>query len=554
MKPTLSICVMSGGKHPIRLAAILALLDGVADEIVVGVDERRAGEAVPVLRARADAIHVFPRVEPPDRPIPWLFERCSGRWIFNVDDDEVPSQALLRELPELVRREDVTHYWIGRRWLYPSPDRALDRPPWHPEYQLRLVLNDPRFLQYSDEFHRPVVCQGPMRFVGAPLWHLDTIVNDVDCRRRKVMRYERERPGMRIAGLAHNAAFYLPELQTDLPTVPVPDEDRELVDRVLAGEMPEGRRAATELHATLEEVDRHWPVATPDALLRGRVEIVQSAPFLVAGVQQTIDVLVTNGSETLWRWGKEAQPEIRLACRWAPAVGGVDLRTPLPADLAPGATQLVPVHVMPPDQPGLYRLELDLVQEFVGWLGCGETIDVEVRRRRRVAVLGAGQGAQELLDLLESVPEIEPVCLIAESSLPPQRFGLPRVPGLRDLLLHGLETSSGAGLVARLLPRSVSLVVAPARNGGGAFAAELATCEALLVAASDWEPGAAVTRELWRLATTVLAARRLGLDVYAVGDPLGGQEGALDRLLAGAIGRTMSSVPREEVPLVLARR
>ncbi len=110
-------------------------------------------------------------------------------------------------LPEMVARRDITHAWIARRWLYPTTDTYLAEPPWSTEFQLRLLLADERFLQFSDVFHRPVVAHGPGLFIDAPLWHLDTAVNPVERRRHKAIAYEFARPGMRISGRSHNQAL-----------------------------------------------------------------------------------------------------------------------------------------------------------------------------------------------------------------------------------------------------------------------------------------------------------------------------------------------------------
>ena len=84
------------------------------------------------------------------------------------------------------------------------------------------MLADDRFLQFSDEFHRPVVCHGPSGYVEEPLWHLDTVLNPAARRRRKAAAYERERAGMRFAGRAHNLGLYVPELEPELALTPVP--------------------------------------------------------------------------------------------------------------------------------------------------------------------------------------------------------------------------------------------------------------------------------------------------------------------------------------------
>jgi hypothetical protein len=125
----LSVCCMSGGHSPARLASILALFGDVADEIVVAVEEPRALATHAAVAHVADRVLSFPPTDPADRPIPWLFGLCSGTWILNIDDDEVPSPRLIEMLPEIIAREDITHAWIARRWLYPASDTYLSEPP-----------------------------------------------------------------------------------------------------------------------------------------------------------------------------------------------------------------------------------------------------------------------------------------------------------------------------------------------------------------------------------------------------------------------------------------
>src|SRR5262245_45359869 len=110
----LSICAVTRGSSS-RLTSLLAQLHPLAAEIVVALDERAELEAA-ALTTVADKVVLFPHREPGDSVIPWLHSQCGRDWILNVDDDEVPSAALLRELPELLTA-DVTHWWLPRRWL-----------------------------------------------------------------------------------------------------------------------------------------------------------------------------------------------------------------------------------------------------------------------------------------------------------------------------------------------------------------------------------------------------------------------------------------------------
>ena len=533
---SLSVCCMTAGHGPERTAALLELFRPVADEIVVAVDEARAEAAAPALSPVADRILSYPYAPPPDSSIPWVFDQCSCAWILNVDDDEVPSRRLLRELPDVLARRDLTHGWIARRWLYRGPTTYLDEPPWSTEFQLRLVRSRSPFVQFSAEFHRPVVAHGPCRFVDAPLWHLDFLVKDEEQRREKALWYERERRGMRIAGVSHNTGLYVPELRDDARIAAVPDDDAADIRRVLAGATP-GQVPAVQA-VSRAEVGRHWPGPPfSDTVYDARLELRDRPSSFVAGVQQTVDILVENRGETVWRWGEHGEPEIRLSYRWLHADGSrVDqegLRTPFPSDVEPGEAQVVPVHVVGPREPGGYRLELDLVHEHVRWFDRGVGYHVEVRPRRRIAVVGAGEPLGELLDALALVPELEPV-LVARGA-DAARIGLPLIAGARRFL--GEDASR-----ARLVLGAYRLRSAARRRPHGEFLQGLAGCEALVLASPDWPAGAPVARELWRLRATVAAAKQLGLRVLAL-DGAPGVENRKTNALARSIRRQATVVP-----------
>jgi hypothetical protein len=526
MAEPLSVCCMTGGREAARTAAALELLRPVADELLVAVDDR-AEDAVPLLAAVADRVLTYPFAEPGDRPIGWLFRECRGPWILNVDDDEIASPALVAALPTLLEKGGFIHGWIARRWLYPDVDTYLDEPPWGGEYQLRLVRGDSPFVQFSDEFHRPVAAQGPARYVEEPLWHLDTAVNPFDRRRAKALEYERARRGMRIASFSHNSGLYLPELRPDARTRPVPPEDLAVIQQVLAAEGAEAAAPDAE-HATRSDVDDHWAGPPwPDTLYRARLEILEQPPFVVAGVQQAISVRVDNLSDTLWPWGTQGRPEIRISYRWAGDERD-PLRTPLPADVPPGESLVVPVAVLPPDEPGRRALEFDLIHERVGWFEQPARLEIEVRARRRVAVVGVGAPLERVLDRLVESPELEPVVLSPGREPLPGLGDVQQVAGLRAYLV-GAKRPRPLPLV---LLNTARVLAEPRR-----YLASLAGCEQLIVAGPDWAPDAPASRELLRLTATVAAARRLSVPVVFAADPAPGAHGPADRALRAAVLR-----------------
>jgi hypothetical protein len=532
-----------------RLATVLELLRPFGSEIVVGLDDRAAADA-PALAAVADEVILFPHRDPGDSLVPWLHAQCHGDWILNVDDDEVPGNGLLAELPRLLEA-DVTHWWLPRRWLVGDVDTYLDQAPWIPDYQLRLYRNDPATLRFSDAFHRPVVVSGPAGFASGPLWHLDFLLNPYEHRRDKAIYYERQRRGMRVAGLAHNSAFYLPELFPDARTGSVPEPDVVLIRSHMASSGPTpGSTAPPARHATLEEIEAYWPGEPFDPTMwSGRLEPLEQLDRLPAGARHTVTVTVRNDGGVSWLRGPEASPLVQVATRWLDEDGNQvehGPHTALPADLPPGGSLNVPVHVIAPDRPGPLRLELDLVHEHVRRFDCAVTWTVEVLPRQRIAVIGRSEQLEDALDRIHLQPWQEPLVVEQGATITAERFGNARIPGLGGYLLEGIEGRIGPVELLRLTSRTIKLLrrarrlhagraTAPLPLGAEECLLGLSGCQELVIAGADWPADAAPTRQLWRLAATAAAARRLGLGVRVetnvIDDPTG-----LDRLLVRFVG------------------
>lgn len=552
MSVRLSVCCMTSGRRPGLLAAILGALRPVADEIVVAVELEQEEGVAEAVTGIADRLLVFPPAPPADRPIPWLFGSCSGRWIFNVDDDEVPAPSLVASLPGVLDRTDITHAWVPRRWLHPTPDTYLAEPPWSTEFQLRLVLADDRFLQFSDVFHRPVICHGPSAFLEGPLWHLDTALNPAARRSTKALAYEAERPGMRLGPLAHNTGVYVPELTPDVALAPVPEEDRAAIESALHGAPAPSAAGVTTTRtvASRADVDRAWPGPPHEpAAGRGRVRVDTPPATMTAGVQQTVDVHVTNESDRVWRWGPDARPEIRLGYRWIAEGGPVDepqrLRTPFPADLLPGETALVPVHVVAPDSPGPHILAIGLVHDPGRWFGGAAELPVEVRPRERIAVIGRPSDLARVAAELALQPSVELVAVLRDGADRDLYGEHPTVESLRGYLVRGTETG-GRALALWTLARRTAEVVRRTRRADReprALAPLLeiaATTDALVIAGPNWDAGAAHGREWWALATTALVWRLRGRRVIVSETAVPSGTRALDRVLRWSLRRLAS--------------
>jgi hypothetical protein len=535
-----------------RVAALLGALRPIADEIIVALDDRAGEEVRADVAAVADRVVVYPYAEPVDRPLPWLFEQCRGDWVLLIDDDEIPSLALLDELPDLCADRSVTHYSLPRKWLFPDPSTYLDDWPWRPDYQLRLVRRDPRVVRFSAEFHRPIVAAGPGRFPQLPLWHSDSLLRPVEQRLEKARRYERTRPGMRIAGRALNFAFYVPELREKPPLAAVPPDERAFIESVLAAARPSGPARAQTEQATREAIDALWPEADTSAHA-GRLELHERPSAMGPGERRTLDVHVENTGRATWQWGGDAIAEVRLGSRWFDASGAevsaVQLHGEFPAPLAPRAADVVPVPIQAPETPGRYRIEIDLVHEHVRWLDAAVSTDVLVRKRHRVVLFAGAAAASVVVPvLLESIPELEPIVLSSAPTTRPDRY--PEAPDLHAFLLGDPPQHRG-GVVAAVLWRTLRLKAAASRagrarlpRGGDEFLDALRGAELLVL---DQLGTPYHRRELWRALVAVRVAAALGVPTAVRRGAAGGSR--LSRIVERAAAHTYED-PSELVALL----
>jgi hypothetical protein len=500
---------MSGG-DPGRLAALLQVCREAVDEIVVALDDRidpgRAAAAVEL----ADCVVRVPYAPPPERMLPWLYAQCSGDWILKLDDDEVPSTTLLESL-RAAADPSVTHVWFPRRWLFGSVDTYLDAAPWVPDFQLRLSVNDSRFVRFPGVLHIPIEVVGPARYVDAPIYHLEALRPRAE-REQKARDYERERPGLRVGGLAFNHAFYLPEL-SDAPLAPTRAEDRTLIEAVVGAPTPPAGEPPDLRHATRDEIDALWPRRQSD--LTADLTVRTAPERLESGEPAQIELaLVNRGSSTI------LPRAVQIGSRWDGAAVG--MWTALPAPVGPGGTAVIVAAVVAPAEPGEHTVELDLVHDGVRWLGAPVELRVQVVRRRRVGILvreaTRAYALPLAVEVVRTAPALEPVLVGAADG-----GGYATIAGPEARVTEGLAAGRRKLRSFALAARRVRVL----RREVGVL-----PVDALVLPALD----ATTLLERW----TDLAAARLAADRGApiLLPPPPPARGFLDRLLIRRLLRT----------------
>jgi hypothetical protein len=534
-------------RHPSeRALELLRRVRPFVDEVVVAVDDRAGDGGLGAIEPLADTLALFAFDHSIERQWEWIAGLATGDWILWLDDDELPSCALLGSLRSLVEARDVTHYLLRRSWVWPDAASTLAEPPWEPEFSPRLYRSDSALVWYPGILHVPVKHAGPFRWVDEPIYHVDLIVNRESARRGKVERYEKLRPGLRLVGRPQNEAVYLPEDRARPPLrVPVPPEEQAAILR-FAGcsvEPIEAAPAAGEpIRGDVNAVASRYRGAVSVPVDHASIEVVRAAGPFLAGIERSVEVRVENRGSEWWPPGVFAVSEISLSYRWYAAGGTIavadGLRTRMPVGVAPGAMELIVMDVIPPLAEGDYLLGVDLVREHVAWFGCEQRVPVHVRRVPLVGILvdrGAEADAvavaraltamvpQVDITLLAADPaatatatgyqaEVDPVAALAEQSMSrllPEALGVP-TPTRAEPCFEHLDVLVIAG--------TARLTGASGRRAGVALAAAVQRFRksggrVLIVDGEDMDgPNGILGRTSSRAAAAVEGRLRVGAD------------------------------------------
>jgi len=127
--------------------------------------------------------------------------------------------------------------------------------------------------------------------------------------------------------------------------------------------------------------------ALPDSAFNATIMMVNTINKFRAGRQETLDVILRNTSSSAWPAlaRKDGRFKVHLGNHWlnewAKTVVVDDGRSELPFDIKPEGEVKMQLTVTPPNNPGDYILEIDMVQESVAWFTQkgSKTLKIKVR-------------------------------------------------------------------------------------------------------------------------------------------------------------------------------
>jgi hypothetical protein len=358
----LSVCILTwNGEH--RLPDALAAVEPFADEVVVGVDAGSSDRTLEIARDRAHRVFLFEHPGTPEPARLLFLDQVRSAWLLVLDDDERMEQGFGDLLPELLADERYTHYAFSRKWVIPGPGPTYARAlPWFPDWQVRLFRNDPRIVWHGPASHSGYQIVGVgCREVRASIVHYERVLRPDREREGKVMRYRG------LGGQGRFEEFYAP-----LPawaSVPLEEHPSERGGSWEHHRAP--REPARVLDPTLHRVADRSALPPWGARLE-----VTPPPRVRAGEPSVAAIEATNLGRLRWIPPALEWPRLYLSYHVRSIEGEVLVwdgeRTPMGRVVDPGASGSFLGLVRPPERPGDYVLEWDVVSEGECWFAeCG---------------------------------------------------------------------------------------------------------------------------------------------------------------------------------------
>lgn len=265
------------------------------------------------------------------------FRRCTGDWIFAIDDDDRLSSRWSREvLEELMRSRATTHYWIPSRYFVNEQGSYLSIAPWIGHFGVQLYRNIESIASIPTMLHYQLAIAGePAYLAGLYVDAMDFVWHDRASREAKILVYD-EAHDEQVTQF-NQARFYLYEdyyfetRRADDPFVPA----------IMAAASQEGVEPGV------------------------HVRFMDCPGTMTAGQTYWVTIRIVNHTDRellpqseFIRWGTLA-----VSYSWVPGVANAPIRTPFPARIMPGHEHDALVKITAPPNAGTHNLRMDVLEE-----------------------------------------------------------------------------------------------------------------------------------------------------------------------------------------------
>ena len=164
--------------------------------VIVFVDDRSVDDTLSIVRRCVDDIRLIhnPGTVVEDL-VPLMAKACGTKWVLRIDDDELPSLALLRFVEEVVEQDAIAVYGFPRYQCAVSRDgRLMTHREISPIMCRQWRLFQPGQVHFRGSLHSSGLQHENQRDVAAPDLashvHLDWAVHSSRERAQKLARYD----------------------------------------------------------------------------------------------------------------------------------------------------------------------------------------------------------------------------------------------------------------------------------------------------------------------------------------------------------------------------
>ena len=323
---------------PNTFAHLLERLRELGDELVVAVDYATTDDTFEVARQYTANVNHFAHDPMWAEMRRQSFRRCTGDWIFAVDDDDRLSSRWSRDILErMMASRPTTHYWIPSRYFVNEQGSYLSVAPWIGHSSVQLYRNIESIASIPTTLHYQLAIAGePAHLAGLYMDAMDFAWHARTDREQKVRSYDEAHD--ETVTQFDQARFYLYEdyyYETRLA-------DDSFAPAIMSPASEDGRGAGI------------------------YVRMLDCPREMTAGQTYWVTVRITNLTDRVLlpqsefiRWGT-----LTIVPSWSPESPSAAANgAPFPARIMPGHEHDSLVKITAPQSAGSYELGMDILEE-----------------------------------------------------------------------------------------------------------------------------------------------------------------------------------------------
>ena len=294
----------------------------------------------------------------------WLLQQSTADWVLILPEAAMASSAFLSEIRALTEQAEVDALQIPLLWLSEDANSVIYQQPWNEQPGAYLIRRSAA-LGFDIHNGRPNTLTA-VQSTDLPLYRIELAALPLDQRQAAADAKDLARDGLLTAAgqPLHQTLMMTTPSSPSLDTNPLPDQDKERVQALLAKQSTHAESLAVARRASADEILQFHPAHTlPASSLEGRIKVLsQPTQWTSEGSDHLLILEISNLSPWFWCGANSSRTQVGIEIKWRNEHTIIEAgKVPLASGLASGKSLQSSLLLPAPAWKGSCQLEIRLL-------------------------------------------------------------------------------------------------------------------------------------------------------------------------------------------------